>query len=306
MTENLILWVATFGGASSLVLLLYMLFGSRQTQIDSRIAQVSRPQERRGRLASVLGVLPRLGGLLLPNSEQKLGLVTSRLRQAGFYRSHAISVFAAMRFLLLFAPIVVGVLLSAGGMIEQLDGIFYGIVVGLVGTLLPGFVINYFKKRRQQSVRRGLPDALDVVVICLEGGLSMSAAFARVAEELGAAYPLLAEEMIIVRRQIELGHTASEAFQHFADRFGLDELNSLALLIGQSERFGTSVVRTLIIQAEGLRLKRYQWAEAQAQKAPLKLIFPTVLCIFPALYIVLMGPAGVRLYQLLDTLGNKP
>jgi len=172
--------------------------------------------------------------------------------------------------------------------------------------LLPGFVINYFKKRRQQSVRRGLPDALDVVVICLEGGLSMSAAFARVAEELGAAYPLLAEEMIIVRRQIELGHTASEAFQHFADRFGLDELNSLALLIGQSERFGTSVVRTLIIQAEGLRLKRYQWAEAQAQKAPLKLIFPTVLCIFPALYIVLMGPAGVRLYQLLDTLGNKP
>jgi tight adherence protein C len=180
-------------------------------------------------------------------------------------------------------------------------GILYGTIVGVMGTLLPGVLIDSIKKRRQRRVRCGLPDALDVIVICLEGGLSMPASFARVAEELGTAYPLLSDEMTIVRRQMELGHAASEAFQHFADRFDLDELSSLALLIGQAERFGTSVVKTLIIQAEGLRIKRYQWAEAMAQKAPLKIIFPTVLCIFPALYIVLMGPAGVQLLQLLSS-----
>jgi tight adherence protein C len=240
----------------------------------------------------------------LPTSDEKLDRVTNRLKQAGFYRSHSTSVFAATRFLLFLGPILVGFMLSLAGVLEVTQGILFGIFVGLFGTVLPGLVINHIKRKRQRQIRRGLPDVLDVVVICLEGGLSMPAAFSRVAEELGTAYPLLSNEMLIVRRQIELGHSASEAFQEFARRFDLDELNSLAVLIGQAERFGTSVVKTLIIQAESLRLKRYQWAEAQAQKAPLKLIFPTVLCIFPALYIVLMGPAGVRLYHLLMSLGK--
>jgi tight adherence protein C len=304
MAESTILWIATFGGVSSLLLLFYMLFGSRQTKIESRIAEVARPQEGGGPLEALLGVVPSFGGLLLPTTEEKLEQTATRMRQAGFYRSHATAVFAAMRFLMLLGPIVVGVVLGTAGMLDLTNGILWGIFLGILGTVLPGLFMNYFKRRRQQRIRRGLPDALDVVVICLEGGLSMTASFARVAEELGAAYPLLSEEMNIVRRQIELGHTASEAFRHFAERFDLDELKSLALLIEQAERFGTSVVKTLVVQADTLRLKRYQWAEAQAQKAPLKLIFPTVLCIFPALYIVLMGPAGVRLYELLATLGK--
>jgi tight adherence protein C len=304
MTESTILWIATFGGMSSLVLLLYLLFAWRPAQIESRIAELTRPQDGGGALANALGVIPRLGGMLLPNSEVKLGRVTNRLRQAGFYRSHSTSVFAATRFLLFLGPIVVGFLLGIAGVLDVTSGILCGIFVGLLGTVLPSFTIDFIKKQRQRRIRRGLPDALDVVVICLEGGLSMPAAFARVAEELGAADTLLAEEINIVRRQMELGHTASEAFQNFADRFDLDELRSLAMLIGESERFGTSVVKTLNVQAESLRVKRYQWAEAQAQKAPLKIIFPTVLCIFPALYIVLMGPAGVHLWQLLSNLGK--
>jgi tight adherence protein C len=304
MTGSTLILILTFGGVSSLVLLVYLLFAWRPPQIDTRIAELARPNEGPGALAGVLGVLPRLGGMLLPTNEEKLGRTNDRLRQAGFYRSHSTKVFAAMRFLLFLGPILVGILLSAGGVLDVSEGILYGILVGLVGTVLPGMVINSIKKKRQRRIRRGLPDALDVVVICLEGGLSMPAAFSRVAEELGTAYPLLSDEMNIVRRQIELGHSASEAFQEFANRFDLDELNSLAVLIGQAERFGTSVVKTLVIQAESLRLKRYQWAETQAQKAPLKLIFPTVLCIFPALYIVLMGPAGVHLYHLLINLGK--
>ena len=152
-----------------------------------------------------------------------------------------------------------------------------------MGTLLPGLVIKRIKQARQRQIRRSLPDTLDVLVICLEGGLSLPASFARVTEELDAAFPLLAKEMNIVRRQIELGQPTADAFREFSQRFDVDELRSLALLIGQSEKFGASLVRTLRIQADSLRLKRYQWAEGEAQKAPLHLIFPTVLCIFPAL-----------------------
>jgi tight adherence protein C len=110
--------------------------------------------------------------------------------------------------------------------------------------------------------------------------------------------------MMIVRKEIELGRATGAAFQDLADRFEIDELRSMAALITQAERYGASLVRTMRIQADGLRQKRYQYAEAQAEKAPLKLIFPTVLCIFPALYIVLMGPAGVQIFQLLDRFGK--
>jgi tight adherence protein C len=115
---------------------------------------------------------------------------------------------------------------------------------------------------------------------------------------------LLAAEMIIVRKDMELGRSPGEAFQGLAERFDIDEVRSMAALITQGQRFGASLVRTLRIQADSLRLKRHQYAEAQAQKAPLKLIFPTVLCIFPALYIVLMGPALVQLVDMLSHLAK--
>jgi len=106
--------------------------------------------------------------------------------------------------------------------------------------------------------------------------------------------------MAIVQREVQLGRTTGEALKDFANRFDAEELRSLASVVAQSERFGASVVKAMRVHADTLRLKRYQWAEAQAQKAPLKLIFPTVLLIFPALYIVLMGPAGVRVMEMLD------
>ena len=212
--------------------------------------------------------------------------------------------YSAMRFLLLVLPALVGVALSAADILPMTAGIVYGLLVGVLGTFLPGLYIGQLKASRQRQVRRALPDALDVIVICLEGGLSMPAAFGRVTEELGTAYPLLAREMNIVRKQMELGQSTAGAFLEFSDRFGVDELRSLALLIGQAEKYGASLVRTMRIQADALRLRRYQWAEAQAQKAPLKLIFPTVLCLFPALYIVMMGPAGLQLYRMLQNLGS--
>ena len=304
MTDS-ILAMAAFGGVCGLVVLIFLLVGSRTPQVDRRLAEVSRSAPPRANpWQAALTLLSGLGAKLMPEKKEKSDLVRTRLLQAGLYRRHASAVFAALRFLLLVLPVSVGVGLGLAGMMSMTHGIQYGIFIGLAATIAPGFWIKRLKAGRQRQIRRALPDALDVIVICLEGGLSMPAAFACVAEELSGAYPLLAGEMNIVRKRIDLGQSTSAAFRELSERFDVDELRSLALFIGQAETYGTSLVQTLGIQADGMRLKRYQWAETQAQKAPVKMIFPTVLCIFPAFYIVMMAPAGVQIYHMFKTFGS--
>jgi tight adherence protein C len=302
MNGDVILMLGVFGVVSSLVLMLCLLIGHRGQSVEMRLADLSRQSDHGGPLRSVSSWLPSLGALLMPHKKANREHLQVSLVQAGFYRRHTSAMFFGMKLLLMVCPLVVGLALSSLGLLSLTNGVFLGSLVGLAGTLAPGVWLRRLKAGRQKKIRRALPDALDVIVICLEGGLSLPAAFARVSDELQAAYPMLAAEMLIIRKEIELGRSTGEAFRDFADRFGADELRSMAALIDQAERFGASLVRTLRIQADALRLKRHQYAETQAQKAPLKLIFPTVLCIFPALYIVLMGPAGVQLLQLLENI----
>ena len=299
MNSDTLLAIAAFGGVSSLVGLAYLVFVPHSREIDVRLADASRPTPIR---ESALGwgcwrPCPGWGAKVMPMRRGKVENAETRLDAGGILSA------VFLRHVLCLAVLAcslcqffVGLALAAADMLPWLDGIEYGFGVGIIGTLLPGYVIKKIRMARQRQIRRALPDTLDVLVICLEGGLSLPASFARVTEELDAAFPLLAQEMSIVRKQIELGHSTADAFREFSQRFDVDELKSLALLLAQSEKFGASLVRTLRIQADSLRLKRYRWAEGEAQKAPLKLIFPTVLCIFPALYIVLMGPAIVARY----------
>jgi tight adherence protein C len=298
MNGDDILMIAAFGVASSVVFLLAALVGRRRGNVETRLAELSRADERgeSGRL--VLSWLHRLGQVLMPDNDANRDRVQTRLMQAGFYRGHSFGVFLGMKFLLMVSPMVVGLAMSAVGMMPLSRALFLSAMVGLAGTLAPGIWLRSRRASRQIKIRRALPDALDVIVICLEGGLSLPAAIARVSDELHAAYPLLATEMLIVRKEIELGRAMGEAFQDLADRFDADELRSMAAMISQAERYGASLVRTLRVQADGLRLKRHQAAETKAQKAPLKLVFPTVLCIFPALYLVLIGPAVVKIMQM--------
>lgn len=308
---NLSILIACFVGVGSLVLLVATLLGTRRATTDSRVADVAESQRRFRRLGPGVtefdmpqGALPRVGKLILPKQREKQERIVSRLHQAGIYRRHSIFLFMALKFLLLVVPMVVGVGLSLVGNISLSQGILTGAAVGLVGYLGPTLWLSHLKSKRQRDIRRALPDALDVIVVCMEGGLSLTGALARVSTELNQAHPLLAEEMAIVRREIQLGRSTGDALRQFADRFDAEELRSLASVVKQAERYGASLAKALTVHAETLRLKRYQSAEAMAQKAPVKLIFPTVLCIFPALYIVLMGPAGVHLLELLDNLGG--
>jgi tight adherence protein C len=154
-------------------------------------------------------------------------------------------------------------------------------------------------------MRRALPDALDLLVICVEAGLSLPAALVRITKELRSAYPMLALEMMIVHREIQLGHTTGEALKRFGDRFDLEEVRSLASVIRQAERFGASIVNAIRVHAETLRHLRLEQARERAQKATVKLLFPTVLCIFPAMFVVILGPAVFDILELFDRLNLR-
>ena len=224
-------------------------------------------------------------------SEESTNQMGSRLVQAGLYRRDSMAVYLGFKVGLTLIPVGIGLAAAMLGGLNLVQGILIGGVLGIAGTLLPSFYLDYRKRGRQTNIRRALPDALDVVVVCVEAGLSVPAALSRVAKELQAAHPLLAAEMLIVEREIQLGCTTGQAIKRLADRFDLAELRSLASVVLQAEKFGASISNALRVHAESLRTKRFQLAEERAQKASVKLLFPTIFCIFPALYVVLLGPA---------------
>jgi tight adherence protein C len=149
--------------------------------------------------------------------------------------------------------------------------------------------------------RRALPDALDLMVICLEGGLSLPAALKRISAELRTAHTELAAELAIVQREIQLGRSPGDALKQMGIRSDLEEVRSLSSVITQAEKFGASLVKSLRVHSETLRLKRQQRAEEMGAKAATKVLFPTLLFIFPAIFVVILGPAAI---QIMKTLGS--
>ncbi|HWZ58222.1 MAG TPA: type II secretion system F family protein [Gemmatimonadaceae bacterium] len=171
-------------------------------------------------------------------------------------------------------------------------------VVGLaaaVGLLTPPAVLARLASRRQRALRRALPDAMDLLVVCVEAGISLDAAMLRVAREMGAMHPELAGELLLVNRRMNAGVTRENALHGLSTRTGVAELRALASNLIQSERWGTSVATVLRVYAETLRRQRQQLAEKRAATAPLKMLFPLGLFIFPSIFIVIIGPAFVKI-----------
>jgi tight adherence protein C len=170
-------------------------------------------------------------------------------------------------------------------------------VAALSGFLAPELWLKRRANRRQAVLARSLPDFLDLMVACLEAGQSVQAAVQRVTDELRLAHPVLSQEMSIVQREIELGATPASALKHCADRSGTDSIRSLGAFVEQTQRFGTTLVEALRVHADTLRTQREQRAEEKAQRAAVKILFPTLLFIFPAIFVVLAGPAAIQLHE---------
>jgi tight adherence protein C len=245
-----------------------------------------------------ISALPKVGSSLVPRSEVDRTKLQARLIEAGYYSRQALAVFLGVKMLLTIGPALLGLLLGLAGVMPVAIGLIIGAMCGILGLIGPSFWLDMKKTERQRAFRRALPDALDVMVICLEGGLSLAAAFRKVSSELGVAHPLLAAELNILQREMQLGLSPGEALRHFADRTDLEELRTLSSVVQQSERLGAGLAQALRVHAEALRFKRLQWAEEMAGKAAVKMLFPTLFLIFPGIFVVILGPAGVRILEL--------
>jgi tight adherence protein C len=295
--------LVVFLTVSSLVLLVATLMGGRRTRLDVRLQDLSGTggpvpdQETMGQMAR--SALPKLGARLVPNNEEERTLLQARLIHAGLYDRQAMVIYLGVKVLLMTAPALIGLSAGLAGLVPVARGVILGTVLGVVGMIGPSFWLDRKKAARQMGFRRALPDTLDVLVICMEGGLSLSGALRYVTENLRTAHPLLADELNIVQTEVHLGLSPGESLRKLADRADLEEISSLAAVIIQADRFGASLVKSLRIHADTLRLKRRQRAEEMAQKAGTKILFPTIIFIFPAMFVVILAPGLMQVVEML-------
>ncbi len=162
---------------------------------------------------------------------------------------------------------------------------------------LPDIVVGFLGKKRKQAIFLALPDALDLMVVCVEAGLGLDQAMRKVAEEMKTSYRVLAEEFALCNFQLQMGRPRSEVLHELGARTGVQDLRTLAGVLVQAEKFGTGVAQALRVQSDSMRIRRRQMAEEQAAKTAVKLIFPLVIFIFPGIFVVLVGPAAITMVR---------
>ena len=241
--------------------------------------------------------LKRIPGV--PKSPKELGRLRRRLARAGYTSITAVLIYTTATIVM---PILIG--LAAVSFIGVSKGWVLALVGAAIGYLLPGLVLGRLTERRKREIRDGLPDALDLFIVCVEAGSSLDQAIVKASDELGLTYPSLAYELRLITTEIRAGKPRLEAFKNFAARTLVDDVQSLVALLVQTDKFGTSIAQALRIHAETSRVKRRQAAEEKAGKIGVKLVFPLVLFLFPALYIVILGPAVISFVRVFSQVGK--
>lgn len=224
--------------------------------------------------------------------------IQERLIKAGYDGAIAPLAYSMIRVIVLLAfPLLAFFFLATTSFSQLLVGV---LAAGFFGLLLPPLVLLRLEGRRQEKIRRSLPDALDLLVVCVEAGISLDAALLRVAKDLMYVHPELAKELLVVSRKTNAGMTREDALRGLWDRTGVEEVRALVASLVQSEKWGSSSARVLRVSAQTLRRKRRHAAERRAATAPLKMIVPMALFIFPALFVVILGPAVIQIVGAFD------
>ena len=287
--------------ATALVLVWFM---TRPTSAAKRVLGMARllptsAESRRAVPGRIQGPLLRgvqfLGAWLGIARGEKL---RKRFLAAGLRNQSSLDAYVAARLL---APIAVLVMWS---FFHQIT--FFWITVMLGGAYLgPDMWLKAVTKKRREQIRFALPDAVDLMVVCVDAGLGLDQALLRTGEELGSSHPVLAEELTQINLEQRAGKPRVDAWADMADRTQLESVKGFANMLAQADRFGTPISKALSIFADGLRKQRSQQAEEIAAKSTVKLMFPLVLCIFPSMFIVLLGPAALLMSRNLGGLGGK-
>ena len=277
-------------------LALALLLISARSPVTARLMRVAggheaSTEEPRLRLAGRL--LEQISSLVAP-IRRALGMAESadaarRLALAGYRKPQAAELFYATK---LFAPVVAAVL---AGFVIRTDVFFWFVILAAVGFLLPDLWLTSAVARRREAVRLSLPDALDLLVICMEAGLGLDQAMIRVGREMTMSHPQLSDELMLINLEQRAGKPRLEAWRNMADRTDLEVVRSFVSMLMQTERFGTPISKSMSTFADSLRLKRRQKAEELAARTTIKMLFPLALFIFPSMFIVLLAPAVISI-----------
>lgn len=245
---------------------------------------------------------PTLSKALAPTNDLEESKLKLQLANAGFTSPNASTLFLAIRV----ATAGIAVFISGGVSLvlqgASLNTLLTVVACGGIGMFLPGIVLALMAHSRRQKIFLSLPDALDLLVVCVEAGLGLDAAMRRVTEELSDSAPVICQEFGHCNKQLQLGRNRREVLHDLGIRTGVDDVKALAAILIQADKFGSSIAHALRVQSDSMRIKRSQLAEEKAAATAVKMIFPLVLFIFPGIFVVLVGPAAIMMIrQLLTT-----
>jgi len=237
----------------------------------------------------------KLGQSLRPSDEQELGKLRLKLLNAGFRHENSIAIFFGIKAILMLLGLTIVFPLAALKFGMTRNAFTLTALAGGLGFYFPGMIVDNRKKKRSESIFLGLPDALDLMVVCVEAGLGLDSAMRRVTSELSTSCPVLCEEFAISNFQLQMGRPRKDVLRDLGLRTGVDDMRSLSAVIIQAEKFGSSIGAALRVQSDAMRLRRRQYAEERAAKTAVKIMIPLILFIFPGVFVVLVGPAGIQI-----------
>jgi tight adherence protein C len=303
----LLLFIAIFGCAAAGAWFVAETLFSSSTRSESRLDELrnrskvkeldSKGKAKAGIAKLLDSASPAMSDALKPKNEKEANKLKEKLESAGFRHDSASRYFQTLKFFSLIAGLFfggAGSLLVYGITTKALIGV---IVFGGVFYMLPEFIVSFIASSRKEKIFLGLPDALDLMVVCVEAGLGLDQAMRRVADELDKSHPVIAHEFALCNQQLQMGSTRETVLTELGSRNGVADLKTLSSVIIQVDRFGTSVGKALRTQSDAMRIRRRQIAEEKAAKTAVKLIFPLVLFIFPGIFVVLVGPAAIRMVE---------
>lgn len=308
----LFLTIAVFTATALAVLALYWLLESRRESLPQRLKEIAETPSGTwsgwaGKIgARFSGVLERFKGksriqdeiVAIITSEQSSG-TRLQLIQAGFRHPMSYTVYFWVRAVLPASLFILGLVFGKAIGMENQKIFLLGALGLLFGFLFPIAFLRWKIRKRQEEITDYLPDALDLLVVCVEAGLGLNAAFVKISEEFKLSSPTLSEEFDIVNREMVAGKPRIDALRSLSERTGVEEVKSLVAMLIQTEKLGTSLAQSLRVHSDSLRTKRRQRAEEAAAKTTIKLVFPLVFLLFPALFVVILGPGIIQIAKVL-------
>jgi tight adherence protein C len=281
---------------------------NRNSQAEERLERIGRPKSlmeiemaqaegKSSRFQGLKDAFSNIGGVMDGGNEAERGTLRVSLMNAGFRSENAVAVYQGIRIVCLVVfllPALFFFLLKDGFTMKSIQ---WTVILGGLGFYLPQITLWHLRTTRQKEIFLSLPDALDLLVVCVESGLGLDAALRKVTEEMKDHAKIICEEFQLANLQLQMGRPRREVLHDLGVRTGVDDVRSLAAILIQADRFGSSIAQALRVQSDSMRTRRRQLAEEKAAKTAVQLIFPLVLFIFPAIFVVLVGPAAIQIQR---------